>query len=1311
MTQPFLPGRSLLCTLTLGLALGACGSDPASELLDATTLLDTGGAGDASTFDVLDDAPLDAVPDAVEPDVVEPDTGEGDAMGPDVVIPPGCGNGVIDEGEACDDGDDNGNAPDACRPDCTLPACGDGIVDSDEACDDGDENADGVPDACRLDCALPACGDGIVDSGEACDDANDDDTDACGNACVIAGADVCTACTDDAECGREADRCTALGDASFCTIACGADGACPEGTTCNDDADGAQCVPDAGSCDGCIDGDGDGYGIGEACLGFDCNEDSALAFVGADEICDGIDNDCDGAIDTNAVDAVAYYVDADDDGFGDPDAFLVGCGPSDAFVVTEGGDCDDADDTISPGVADICDGIDNDCSEDTPDGLNDPLAGFPCDGLDEDLCPSGRTTCVNEAIACVEDADDLIEVCDGFDNDCDPSTLDGSQDPLVGAPCDGDDSDLCQEGTATCTDGALFCDDFSDDSIEICNGADDDCDGVADNDALDAPTWFEDGDGDFFGTDEGARVQCLAPAGDWVADGGDCNDDDDAVFPTAAEICNGVDDNCDGGIDVDAEDAELGFNDADGDGFGPDETGMLYCDLPPDVVLDGGDCDESDETGFDVNPAAAEVCDDGIDNDCDGRADCLDTECASLPVCVDLSCVTELPIVGVGPSILTGTNVDAGDDTAPECVGGNGAGGQDIAVQWTVPVTGQYTINTIGSDFDTVLYLLDRSCDGESLICNDDAFGGSGGGPGGLLSQVTPPLEAGQNVIIVIDAYGGADGDFVLNIALDADEICDNGIDDDLNGAIDCLDAACGEVPACQEICDNGIDDNGDDLTDCEDPICDTAIACRPDSCGVRDVGFATGVAAITGNRIADEWGLACGPAGGNDDSFTWRSVDYEGFVSFTAASEFGTPAVSLLSACDEEIVSCEVGDETVAFVEPGDELILVVDSLVGGGAYSVDVAIDEAQFCTNGIDEDLDGDVDCEDSDCFGDEACIAAFCPLDDLESAVGLEIVSGSTTGLPDIVQGGCASNTGPDAVYLWTAPAAGVYEFNTLGSTYDTLLFLTTECGGSQLTCNDDGPDYVGTDERLRSQVERTFEAGEQVAINITGYAANTGDYVLNIIQAEVCDDGIDNDFDGAADCEDFDCGDVTGCFEVCDNGIDDDGDEAVDCNDPECFGVDACIEICDNAIDDNLNGATDCDDLDCATDPICCEADVFEPNTGVTGEPSTTLDVFLATPFDALTLPTGDVDSFRIPTCPGARVTATATFTHADGDVQLRLLNQFGQLLQESVSDTDDEALDYTVTNATVVFVQAYSGEDTGVCASYDLELSVTGCEP
>ena len=85
-------------------------------------------------------------------------------------------------GEACDDGELNADAADACRTDCTLPFCGDGITDSDEECDDANRVTD---DGCSNDCLLPQCGDGVINGEEECDDVNDVDTDECRNDCTL----------------------------------------------------------------------------------------------------------------------------------------------------------------------------------------------------------------------------------------------------------------------------------------------------------------------------------------------------------------------------------------------------------------------------------------------------------------------------------------------------------------------------------------------------------------------------------------------------------------------------------------------------------------------------------------------------------------------------------------------------------------------------------------------------------------------------------------------------------------------------------------------------------------------------------------------------------------------------------------------------------------------------------------------------------------------------------------------------------------------------------------------------------------------
>lgn len=131
---------------------------------------------------------------------------------------PVCGDGQIAGDEACDDGDANGDGPDAaCRLDCQLNTCGDGVVDPGEACDGF--NGDEPNDTCRTDCTARRCGDGIVDDlwGEACDDGN------------LGGGDGCAAdCSSTEACGNllldlaVAETCDDgnLADADGCSATC-----------------------------------------------------------------------------------------------------------------------------------------------------------------------------------------------------------------------------------------------------------------------------------------------------------------------------------------------------------------------------------------------------------------------------------------------------------------------------------------------------------------------------------------------------------------------------------------------------------------------------------------------------------------------------------------------------------------------------------------------------------------------------------------------------------------------------------------------------------------------------------------------------------------------------------------------------------------------------------------------------------------------------------------------------------------------------------------------------------------------------------
>ena len=98
----------------------------------------------------------------------------------------------------------------------------------------------------------------------------------------------------------------------------------------------------------------------------------------------------------------------------------------------------------------------------------------------------------------------------------------------------------------------------------------------------------------------------------------DCDDTDPAVHPDADELCNALDDDCDGHVDEDATDASTWYADDDGDGWGDPDAALQACEQPTDAVADSTDCDDTDA---DTHPEATEACYDDADNECDGEVD------------------------------------------------------------------------------------------------------------------------------------------------------------------------------------------------------------------------------------------------------------------------------------------------------------------------------------------------------------------------------------------------------------------------------------------------------------------------------------------------------------------------------------------------------------------------------------------------------------------------------------------------------------------------------------------------------------------
>ena len=565
--------------------------------------------------------------------------------------------------------------------------CADGVVSvypgAPEVVADGtDQDCDGV-DTCYVDSDRDGYGSTATRVGNdlVCDEptrgeANDADDCDDARASVHPGATEVPADGDDEDCDG-LELCFVDGDGdgvgSSATTAstdltCSSAGLDDEGTDCLDTdvtvspyayevvADGAD--QDCDGVDTCfVDADGDGYGdpgttvvgddldcdepgLGEADDASDCDDAYATAHPGAAELCgDGVDNDCDGTVDEpDASGAPTWYRDDDGDGYGDPGDTQTGCTQPVGYV-SLGGDCADSDPSRHPGVPEVCDGVDQDCDGSTDEDATDASTYFidmDSDGYGDPsvsvLACAAPTGYAASATDC-DDTDGLEhpgagEVCDGDDDDCDGEVDeddavdaltwyadvdgDGYGDPLTAtpsctAPLDhvADDSD-CDDTAVTVHPGA----------DEVCDGVDQDCNGATDDGAVDAPTWYADGDSDGYGDPLTSVAACVAPVGH-VANAADCNDGDASISPDGVETCDGVDEDCNGAIDDGAIDALTFYADTDDDSFGNPSGPVQACVDPVGTVRNALDCDDADAA---VNPLADERCD-GTDNDCDGTVD------------------------------------------------------------------------------------------------------------------------------------------------------------------------------------------------------------------------------------------------------------------------------------------------------------------------------------------------------------------------------------------------------------------------------------------------------------------------------------------------------------------------------------------------------------------------------------------------------------------------------------------------------------------------------------------------------------------
>ena len=134
------------------------------------------------------------------------------------------------------------------------------------------------------------------------------------------------------------------------------------------------------------------------------------------------------------------------------------------------------------------------------------------------------------------------------------------------------------------------------------------------------PIWYEDFDSDTFGNPLVSQTSQTQPAG-YVSDSTDCDDTNPTVYTNATEICDGIDNNCDGQIDEGLT-ITIYYADTDGDGFGDPSVSLSTCDgAPQGYVTDNSDCFDNGIGAETANRDATEIPGDLIDNDCDGLTD------------------------------------------------------------------------------------------------------------------------------------------------------------------------------------------------------------------------------------------------------------------------------------------------------------------------------------------------------------------------------------------------------------------------------------------------------------------------------------------------------------------------------------------------------------------------------------------------------------------------------------------------------------------------------------------------------------------
>lgn len=512
-------------------------------------------------------------------------------------------------------------------------------------------------------------------------------------------------------------------------------------------------------------------------------------------------------------------------------------------------------------------------------------------------------------------------------------------------------------------------------------------------------------------------------------------------------------------------------------------------------------------------------CSNTLDDDCDGLADCADPDCLTDPACI---------VCGNGvctPPLENSCTCSADCGSPPPAETGTCSDGVDNDCDLTIDCADTDCTSDVACMVcgNGVCDPIETSCD-----CSADC-------------GLPPSIETGScsdGKDNDCDGFSDcADTDCTTDLAC---MVCGNGNCDVIETSCTCS-ADCGNPPLTETgACTDGLNNDCDGLTDCADPDCASDVACMVCGNGVCDpIEDSCNCIADCGTPPLTETGSCTGGLDEDCDSF----ID-------CADSDCAGDA----SCCSTREILCADGQDNDC-----DGCTDAADANCGGNETS----------CSDTIDNDCDGLIDCQDPDCAGQPICVeCGDLVCDAIEDACSCPVDCGT----PPLTELGLC---------------ADMMDNDCDGCTD----FVDSDCGGVETSCTDltdndcDGlldcadPDCI-TDPAC-------VVCGDGICVapleNSCNCAADCG--TPPPAETGACTDGMDNDCDFAIDCADTDCHLDIACM-VCGNGRCDPIETSCDC--PADCGLPPSVEFgsCSDGMDNDCDGLSDCEDTDCSADLVC-----------------------------------------------------------------------------------------------------------------------------